>query len=48
MSGSVFRWVGVCECLGLCSCGSGWSVFMWVRVCECLGLCSGGSECVSV
>ena len=41
----------MCECLGLCSGGSGCvsgSVFMWVRVCECLGLCSGGSGCVSV
>ena len=31
MSRSVFRWVGVCECLGLCSCGSG-GVSVWVCV----------------
>ena len=33
MSGSVFRWVRMCECLGLCSGGLG-CVSVWVCVHE--------------
>ena len=40
MSGSVFRWVGVCKCLGLCS---GWSGCVSVWVCIQVGMGLSGS-----
>ena len=37
MSGSAFRWVCACKCLGLCSGG-----------CRCVSVCSNGCVCVCV